>query len=298
MSGKLALPESRTCAACGVEFETLWRVRKCNECRASAKGFPKCTLCGARCSHNRGVLCTRCRAARTPILRPMSATEIAWVAGLLEGEATFQSSRGRKMIHVTMTDRDVLDMLALVTGVGSIYTLRKRERCKQAYKWVIGWQSTSASLVTAIYPWLSARRRVQAAGLLEPDFKFTSSDHSSSSAESWAWAAGILEGEGSFLWRTGYRVEVTTTDQDVANRLRDIAGSGSITTIAPRKPNWSQCYVWRISRKQNILDVCAAVHPFMGRRRRTAIESMPVFQAAPSKHAGPPEGRSRRSGGT
>jgi hypothetical protein len=49
----------------------------------------------------------------------MTATDIAWLAGIIEGEGTF----GRKghpagQVRVQMTDEDVIDRLHSLTGVG------------------------------------------------------------------------------------------------------------------------------------------------------------------------------------
>lgn len=58
-------------------------------------------------------------------LRQMTETELAWVAGLIEGEGTFFCTKRRErrypVIAVGMTDEDVIQKLYLLVGVGDIF---------------------------------------------------------------------------------------------------------------------------------------------------------------------------------
>jgi hypothetical protein len=47
--------------------------------------------------------------------------QIAWAAGLFEGEGTIVDSAGPVQLRVKMTDLDVLERLLDVFGVGEIY---------------------------------------------------------------------------------------------------------------------------------------------------------------------------------
>jgi hypothetical protein len=47
--------------------------------------------------------------------------DIAWAAGLFEGEGTIVDSTGSVQLRVKMTDLDVLEKLFDVFGVGGIY---------------------------------------------------------------------------------------------------------------------------------------------------------------------------------
>jgi hypothetical protein len=47
--------------------------------------------------------------------------QIAWAAGLFEGEGTIVDSTGSVQLRVKMTDLDVLERLLDVFGVGDIY---------------------------------------------------------------------------------------------------------------------------------------------------------------------------------
>jgi hypothetical protein len=47
--------------------------------------------------------------------------EIAWAAGLFEGEGTFTWDYGRAQLRVKMTDLDVLEKLLDIWSVGKVY---------------------------------------------------------------------------------------------------------------------------------------------------------------------------------
>lgn len=95
-----------------------------------------------------------------------SDTEIAWLAGLLEGEGSFAMIRscvGGKVyrypkIVVNMTDRDVIERVADLFG-GSVYDIpRYIEGRKLQYRAQIT-GSGAAQWMNDLYPWLGDRRR-------------------------------------------------------------------------------------------------------------------------------------------
>lgn len=45
----------------------------------------------------------------------MNTLQIAWLAGILEGEGSFSNMRGSPTIQVSMTDRDIIERIALIT---------------------------------------------------------------------------------------------------------------------------------------------------------------------------------------
>ncbi|MFD4428405.1 hypothetical protein, partial [Nocardia sp. NPDC058497] len=92
--------------------------------------------------------------------------EIAWLAGLLEGEGSFAMIRSRvggkvyryPHIIVNMTDRDVIARVAGLFG-GSVYDVpRYIEGRKLAYRAQIT-GSGAAQWMKDLYPWLGKRRR-------------------------------------------------------------------------------------------------------------------------------------------
>lgn len=103
----------------------------------------------------------------------MQGGELAWAAGLFEGEGTFTLARVRRdgrpeltyaRASVVSTDRDVVERFHAAMGVGSITVEKRRERGhKDLYKW--GVQSRAGFKVAAnkLRPWLCARRRARLA---------------------------------------------------------------------------------------------------------------------------------------
>ncbi|MGF0319389.1 hypothetical protein [Nocardia fluminea] len=92
-----------------------------------------------------------------------TAVEIAWLAGLLEGEGSFLMIRSSKVyrypqIVVNMTDRDVIVRVAGLFG-GSVYDIpRYVEGRKLSYRAQIT-GSGAAQWMMDLYPWLGERRR-------------------------------------------------------------------------------------------------------------------------------------------
>lgn len=279
MSSKLLRPELRTCRDCSEQFTTSWAVRCCEPCRASRKTYPSCDVCGSRTTHRLTTLCRTCRGLQRPRLRPMSGLELAWVAGLLEGEGSFCANRKRLFIHVTMTDRDVLENLAAITGVGSIYELvRRRSHHTQAYRWQIGWAEIASALAAQVYPLLSERRKGQAARLLPNAFTVPSAA-SMSYEEKWAWFSGLFEGEGYIGLPSHRRIlEVESTDRDVIDRLRAISGVGSIYNVSGRADHWRRSWRWSVTGESRVVEICRLMFPHLGARRTSAVLALPEFQ--------------------
>lgn len=100
--------------------------------------------------------------------------ELAWVAGVFEGEGTFTyrtyPGTGRKQItmRVVMTDLDVITRLQTFTGMGNVYgpyqskVLKKDGTLrKPSYHWAITKQSDIVALGEALYPWFGERRKAK-----------------------------------------------------------------------------------------------------------------------------------------
>ena len=110
-------------------------------------------------------------------LAPMTREEIAWVAGIFEGEGTILNSRngiGNPVVRVSlhMTDKDIVDRFAAIFPFG--------RRCVRPGRlsmvtgvtgkesWV--WQTSNAEYVQAflamVWPWLGERRKAKAAQVI------------------------------------------------------------------------------------------------------------------------------------
>lgn len=100
--------------------------------------------------------------------KPMSQVDIAWAAGLIEGEGSFSCSRrNRPFIQIQMCDKDVLEQIQQRTGMGNVtgpyagsQGLGVGPR-KPTYSWKVYKQRDVWRLLLAIAPLLSERRRAR-----------------------------------------------------------------------------------------------------------------------------------------
>lgn len=90
-----------------------------------------------------------------------------------------------------------------------------------------------------------------------------------------AWAAGVLEGEGSFLTKTGTDyplVSCEMTDKDVLEELQSIFG-GSISKVRKRKIHWKDS--WKLMLYGESARKCMiSVRPYMKSRRAQKIDEI------------------------
>jgi hypothetical protein len=109
--------------------------------------------------------CNACRLADVPLPRlEIAATEVAWVAGILEGEGCWARRRARAnwWIAVRMTDKDIVDRLASITGVGRISPARpQKTHYKMAWAWQVSVRAHREWLTVKVWPWMGERRRAR-----------------------------------------------------------------------------------------------------------------------------------------
>lgn len=87
-----------------------------------------------------------------------------------------------------------------------------------------------------------------------------------------AWAAGVIEGEGTFGISNEHVLSVTVrmTDKDVVERLHSILGGrfyGPYKEVSRNKP----IYTWALRRREELIPVLREILPFMGDRRTARI---------------------------
>lgn len=95
--------------------------------------------------------------------------ELAWLGGLLEGEAAFMLRKGSPKIGLQMTDKDVMDRAAAILGV-PVGAYSRKPKGKESYKPVwhlavhgsraIGWMMT-------LYQFFGERRQAKITEVIE-----------------------------------------------------------------------------------------------------------------------------------
>ncbi len=94
------------------------------------------------------------------------------MAGLLEGEGCFFSITYKTenygpytyaRVTVCMTDRDILERLQQVTGIGRLEKSRARAnpKHKPISQWIVCKNQDAIDLMKAVYPWMGQRRRAR-----------------------------------------------------------------------------------------------------------------------------------------
>lgn len=100
--------------------------------------------------------------------------EIAWAAGIFEGEGCFciaserERAKGKTALRMdmAMTDFDTVERFARVMGVGRLYPREKPGNLKDMLKWAVCDRSGYEHAFGLLYPWLSVRRQVRGAEVL------------------------------------------------------------------------------------------------------------------------------------
>lgn len=98
----------------------------------------------------------------------MDAAEVAWLAGLFEGEGCISfTGRNSVCLVVVMTDEDVVRRCREVTGIGTLlgpYVVSGKR--KPQWTWRVGRAEDVEPLLQAMHPWFGVRRRCRAEAAL------------------------------------------------------------------------------------------------------------------------------------
>lgn len=96
----------------------------------------------------------------------MTVKEIAWLAGLLEGEGCFSKRKNCVTIQINMTDCDVVRKSANLVGARSVGRREdKRANCKPCFYWTIAGPRAAGWMMT-VYPLMGKRRQARIRELL------------------------------------------------------------------------------------------------------------------------------------
>ena len=91
------------------------------------------------------------------------------------------------------------------------------------------------------------------------------------------WVAGFLEGEGCFTVnrvkeKIYLRIQVTSVDKDVLERLCACVGSGHVSGPHKiRKDTHNATYAWRMNMQREVLVLLRSIYSLMGERRKKQI---------------------------
>jgi len=95
-------------------------------------------------------------------------TEIAWAAGLFEGEGcitcTHPKSRRYRYWHLTLSsaDRDVVERFARIAACGSVSTVKVKPGRKPLWRWNCTREHEITELLSILLPYLGERRHARA----------------------------------------------------------------------------------------------------------------------------------------
>lgn len=98
-----------------------------------------------------------------------------------------------------------------------------------------------------------------------------------------AWAAGLFEGEGCFIFVTSRRdgrvwtylnVGLGMTDRDVVERFRVIMGVGSISFESRKHATHKDMHNWQVSNRRDVAIAVALLEPFLGERRTARLNEI------------------------
>jgi hypothetical protein len=88
---------------------------------------------------------------------------IAWAAGLFEGEGHCSLIRNYPVLALGMTDKEVVEKFVSVIGVGNIRVIdSKRANHNKIWEVRITHSTTVIEVLSMLYPYLCTRRREQA----------------------------------------------------------------------------------------------------------------------------------------
>jgi LAGLIDADG-like domain len=112
--------------------------------------------CGNR-KGTQNVRCASCHRMHYPQPNTITPSQAAWLAGVFEGEGTFSVDG----LAISMTDRDIIERLQTLTGVGGIYATNARSRSnrKPCWRWGVYNKPHRDWVLNMMWPWLGERRR-------------------------------------------------------------------------------------------------------------------------------------------
>ena len=142
------------------------------------------------CGRRKAARYQRCRSCRDedrpPPRTDMSDAEVAWIAGVLEGEGCWTrcGTHGGWRVAVRMTDEDVIRRLQVITGIGTITVESSKKGYKTAWCWCVAARVHREWLTVQVWPWMGERRRSRILELW-PEVQAVLTQWQSSSPPNW-----------------------------------------------------------------------------------------------------------------
>jgi hypothetical protein len=141
------------------------RSRYCVSCYSARYKRVPCSTCDGSMDF-KSTMCAQCRYGPPVTPHDIPPLEVAWLAGILEGEGSF-ISKGQARIQVAMTDQDIITRLAELTGVGRVYAVRRQKpHHKDSWLWTVRRPVHVEHIIRLVLPWLGQRRTVAAREVL------------------------------------------------------------------------------------------------------------------------------------
>lgn len=96
---------------------------------------------------------------------------------------------------------------------------------------------------------------------------------------SWAWAAGLFEGEGSITLRhykhsTMRRLTLSMTDFDVVKKFAEEVGCGQLHERKPQREFWSPSLSWTCTDWKEVRRILKKFLPYLGERKTKEAEEL------------------------
>lgn len=88
--------------------------------------------------------------------------DIAWAAGLFEGEGCISHTNGYVTLSLAMTDPDVVERFAAITGMGRPIRTSEQGRRKTMYVWTCSRFEQMQAILAMFWSFLGQRRRAKA----------------------------------------------------------------------------------------------------------------------------------------
>jgi hypothetical protein len=101
---------------------------------------------------------------------PSRREEIAWAAGVFEGEGCMTVSNGRPTMRLNSTDEDTPRRFFEIVGAGKVYGPYARAWPRKAVWIWVAYGIDAMLTVQLLSPWFGRRRRARARDLFGADF--------------------------------------------------------------------------------------------------------------------------------